>query len=460
MQPKPEPAHFHVAILGGGIGGLTTALSLSHHCSHLKISVFEQAPAYTEIGAGVGINVAAARILHALGVGDAANTISGSRNGIHRSHRRWDTGAEIVTVRASESEAGEVRQLSVHRAELLDVLLEAVKATDAAALYTNKKVTGVHEVNDDRVEVRFADGSAEPFDLVVAADGIHSAVRAQFVPDEHPRYSGRIAYRGLLPLSAVQKDWPFESFAVSWLAPGKHFLAFPISRDKTLNVVAFVSTPVEKLDVKESWSSTAPREQMAKEYEGWNGTVERIIENMQPEVGKWRLNDRELLGQWTYCDGKVVLLGDAAHAMLPHQGSGAGHAIEDAWVLGRCLKDFFAGDGVGGVGKWTKVYQDVRLPRAQKAQVTSRQAGDVYEMEGAEFEGKSFEECLPLVRKKLEGRMKWVWGADVDQLYEQVAVKLRGGVVGGMNGHVNGAGKGEMNSAQSEIPEMRNGVKG
>ena len=309
------PKDFHVAILGGGIGGLTCALSLAHHCPGLRVSVFEQAPQYTEIGAGVGIGVNAAKILHRLGVGQAANKISGERDGIHRSHRRWDDGAEIVTVRASGSEEGEVRQLSVHRAELLEVLLDEVRATGAASLYTDMRGTGVTETKDNRIAISFADGSFRTFDLVVAADGIHSAIRSQFVPDESPRYSGRIAYRGLLPLSSIEANWPFESYAISWLAPGKHFLVFPISQNKTLNVVAFVSTPIEKLDVKESWSSMAPREQMAAEYEGWNGTVREVISHMQAQVGKWRLNDRELLGQWTYLGGRVALLGDAAHAM-------------------------------------------------------------------------------------------------------------------------------------------------
>jgi hypothetical protein len=119
----------------------------------------------------------------------------------------------------------------------------------------------------------------------------------------------------------VSKNWPLPSYAVSWLAPNKHFLVFPISRNRTLNVVAFVTRPKDQLgELKESWTSSAPREELEREYEGWDPTVQRIISCMEPRPGKWRLNDRELLKRWTYLDGKVVLLGDAAHAMLPHQG--------------------------------------------------------------------------------------------------------------------------------------------
>jgi len=133
-----QPSDFHVAILGGGIGGLTSALSIAQHCPGIRISVYEQAPEYKEIGAGVGIGVNAAKILHRLGVGKEANKISGERNGIHRSHRRWDNGEEIVTIKAGFDE-GEIGQLSVHRAELLDVLLQAVKARGIATLHTNKR---------------------------------------------------------------------------------------------------------------------------------------------------------------------------------------------------------------------------------------------------------------------------------------------------------------------------------
>jgi salicylate hydroxylase len=111
-------------------------------------------------------------------------------------------------------------------------------------------------------------------------------------------------------------------------------------------------------------------------------------------------------------------------------GSGAGHAIEDGYILGRALKDFFVevNDSTTltrSLGVWTEVYQDVRLPRAQKAQITSRQAGDVYEMQGEDFKGLSYDECLPIVADKLKHRMKWVWGGDIDAEYEKVVQNMK-----------------------------------
>lgn len=137
-----QPQDFQVAIIGGGIGGLACALSLAHHCPGLRLDVYEQAAQYSEIGAGVGIGVNAAKILHRVGVGAQANAISGWRNKIHRTMRRWDDGREIVTIGADFDE-DEIKQLSVHRAELLEVLLGQIKKTGIAQLYTNKKCVKV-----------------------------------------------------------------------------------------------------------------------------------------------------------------------------------------------------------------------------------------------------------------------------------------------------------------------------
>ncbi len=219
-----SPASFSVAILGGGIGGLAMALSIATHVPDLKdITVYEQAPAYKEIGAGIGIGVNAGRILKRFGVYDAANAISGNRRGIHRSLRRWDNGEEIVTVRAMNDEGSPdgVRQLSVHRAEFLDVLLAHIHSKGCAKLETNKRAVEVVDGPGNKATVRFADGTSIAADLVVSADGIHSAIRLQLARgiDTPVHYSGRIAYRGLLPMSAIEKEWPYDSFAVSWLAP-------------------------------------------------------------------------------------------------------------------------------------------------------------------------------------------------------------------------------------------------
>ncbi|PTB62102.1 FAD/NAD(P)-binding domain-containing protein [Trichoderma citrinoviride] len=399
---------FHIAIVGGGIGGLCAALSIHHHCpkdGSVVIDVYEQAPEYKEIGAGLGIGVNAAKLLHRIGVGEDLNKISGHRNGIWISFRRYDTGSEIVTVPVDDRQ--EIRQSPVHRAEFLALLFDHVKKRNAATLHINKKCIELKD-QGNFVELCFADGTTATADLVVGCDGIHSNIRSQFRSD-NPRYSGRMCYRGLVPIKDLESWWPFPSYSISWLGPDKHFLAFPISRNTILNIVAFVYSDDDR--TKESWTATGHRSEVQKEFESFDATVRKTISFMNENPSKWILNDRELLDQWVYGNGKIVLMGDAAHAMLPHQGAGAGQAIEDGYILGRAIADYLTTSSSSEretqpLEKWMQLYQDVRLPRAQKAQATARQAGQVYEMQTPEMKGKAYEDCLPLVRDSLKDQRR------------------------------------------------------
>lgn len=414
---------FRVAIIGGGIGGLFCALSLNHHCKsdNIAVDVYEQASHYSEIGAGVGIGVNAAKLLHRIGLGDAMNNIAGDRKGVWISFRRYDNGGDIVTVPSPSNDQQQIRQLPVHRAEFLQVLLNAVREREAATLHT-KKICRKVEEDGEVARIHFRDGTSATANLVVGCDGIHSSLRAQFAP-ENPTYSGRIAYRGLVPTSKIEAWWPFQTYSVSWLCKDKHFFVFPISQNQTVNIVAFVSTPEEKLGgLRESWTSTGERSQLAKDFEDFEETVRKVIECMDEKPSKWILNDREPLEQWVWASGKVVLMGDAAHAMLPHQGAGAGQAIEDGYILGRALHDCLTSRG--NVQNWANLYQDVRLPRAQKAQRTAREAGDVYEMQAEGLKGVDYDACLPKVRDRLKDRMKWVWSEEIDDAYESEKAKM------------------------------------
>lgn len=161
----------------------------------------------------------------------------------------------------------------------------------------------------------FRDGTEAVADLVVGCDGIHSNLRSQFSID-NPKYSGRIAFRGLVPIDKLAATWPFPTYSASWLGPDKHFLVFPISQNKLLNIVAFVSTEESELGgLKESWTATGDRDELTKHYEDFDEPVRKIISLMPKNPSKWVLNDREPLDQWVFAKGKVVLLGDAAHAV-------------------------------------------------------------------------------------------------------------------------------------------------
>lgn len=432
MTTHSQPP-FRIAIAGGGIGGLFLALALHHHCitnappgtRPVLITVYEQASQYKEIGAGVGLGINAARLIHALGFGDRLNAIAGHRTGVWISFRRYDDSAEVVTVPVNDDST--VRQAPVARTDLLDLLKDVVEERGAARLLTKKAFVGVEE-DGQMVRVSFADGTVEEAELLIGCDGIHSAVRSRFAVDR-PIFSGTIAYRGVVPISEI-KEWPFPSYSVCWVAKHRHYLVFPIRSNELLNIVAFVTKgkdSKEARETEESWTSVCDRSDVERDYEGFDRYVQDLIKLMPEQPSKWSINDREPLDRWHYMNGKVVLLGDAAHAMLPHLGAGAGQSLEDGWALGRALGDYLSSVGSQSTNNhftsletMAALYQSVRLPRAQKTQATSRAAGDTYEMQAPDMLDKSFEGCCEMIAERTRERMKWVWEEDLDKAYEKV----------------------------------------
>lgn len=423
MGSTGEP--FRIAIVGGGIGGLFCALSVHRHCqrtgAEIEINVYEQAAQYKEIGAGVGIGINAARLAHQLGFGDRLNAIAGHRTGVWISFRRFDNSEEVVTIPVNDNQT--VRQAPCARTDLLDMLKAVVEERGAATLHTKKACQRVEDLGGESVRVHFADQTTADANLVIACDGIHSAVRNQFSVDE-PIFSGQIAYRGVIQIKDI-KVWPFPSYSVLWLAKHRHFLVFPISQNKQLNIVAFVTKGEgEILDVKESWTSICDRKDVETDFDGFDKYVQDLIALMPEQPSKWRLNDRKPLDRWHYMNGKVMLLGDSAHAMLPHLGAGAGQSLEDGWVLGRALSEHLVSSSnrnghFESLEKTAALYQRVRLPRAQKTQATSRAAGNTYELQTEDMIDKSLEECLPILAERTRERMKWVWEEDLDAAYEK-----------------------------------------
>ena len=414
---------FRIAIVGGGIGGLFTALCLNYYVRSrpISISVYEQAAKYKEIGAGVGLGVNAAKLFNEIGIGHAVGAIAGLRERTWISFRRFDDGGEVITVPLPKTPG--VKNLPVARSEFLDLLIGFVKDREAATLYTDKQCTSVEESSPSEVTLTFKDATTATANLVIGADGIHSAVRAKFMTDA-PVYGGMIAYRAVIPMSSLPSEWPFPNYNIAWMGKSRHFLIFPISANKQLNIVAFVSKPeAEVEDTKESWTQVCSKMEVENDFEGFDDYVQNIIKDMPDPSSKWRLNYREPLNQWAWMGGKVVMMGDAAHSMLPHQGAGAGQACEDSYVLARCMSDYLTapeGDAKADtLQQWMQLYQDVRLPRAQKVARTSKEAGELYEMVNPELKDLPVEECWPKIADSLRERMQWVWTEDIIAAYER-----------------------------------------
>jgi salicylate hydroxylase len=312
----------NVVIVGGGIGGLFAAIALIAH--GLRVSVYEQARALGEIGAGVFLTPNSVRQLQRVGLGPSVEKW-GARVGSDSRYFRHD-GAPIAPVQVTDS-SGWNATFGMHRADLVDILASALPAD---VVHTGHRCTGF-EQDGDVARVSFANGVVAEADLVIAADGIHSELRQNVVPPSRPIFSGSVSYRGVLAHELIP-HWPTGSWQM-WLGKGKHFLAFtfPVRAGRLINYVGFVPADEES---KESWSAPGDPDVLRQEFAGWDPRIGSLLQRVQATF-RWALYDREPLPIWTR--GRLTLLGDAAHPMLPHLGQGANQAIEDGMALATIL---------------------------------------------------------------------------------------------------------------------------
>lgn len=313
-------SRLHVAIVGGGIGGLFAANALI--AQHIEVAVYEQAPAIGEIGAGVFLTPNSVRHLQRVGLGPAVEKW-GARVGHESRYFRHD-GAPIAPVQVTDS-SGWNATFGMHRADLVDMLAGALPP---GTVHTGHRCNGFAQ-DGSIARVSFANGASVEADIVIAADGIHSELRPYVFPTSSPVFSGSVAYRGLVAHARVP-DWPTDRWQM-WLGKGRHFLAFPVRGGKLINYVGFVPTDEE---MKESWSAPGDPEVLRQAFAGWDPRIHQLLGEVQASF-RWALYDREPLPIWTR--QRLSLLGDAAHPMLPHLGQGANQSIEDGMALATIL---------------------------------------------------------------------------------------------------------------------------
>jgi salicylate hydroxylase len=309
-----------VAIVGGGIGGLFAARALLSH--GIRVQVFEQAPELGEIGAGVFITPNSVRQMQRVGLGAEVDRY-GAKVG-PKSHYYREDGTPIAPVQVTDS-SGWNATYGMHRADFITFLSQSL--TDGV-VKTGHKCIGFAQ-DDNQATVRFANGAQASADIVVAADGIHSDLRPHVFPPSHPVFSHTVAYRGIVPREKVP-DWPMDSWQM-WLGKGKHFLVFPVRAGTLVNYVGFV--PADR-EMTESWSAKGDPDALRADFAGWDPRIEGLLREVETTF-RWALYDREPLPVWT--KGRLTLLGDAAHPMLPHLGQGANQSIEDGMALATIL---------------------------------------------------------------------------------------------------------------------------
>jgi len=347
-----------VAIVGGGIGGLTAAIALSR--AGVDVSVHEAAAELKEIGAGVALHANAMRVLRAIGVEDGVRKVAGrsewavTRNGV--------TGRVISkTSRGQQAARQGIEGATVHRADLLDVLAAAVPA---GVVSLGQRCVSV-DADGEVVVARFADRSSVEADVIIGADGIHSVVRTALFGPDAPRFTGKICYRSVIPASAV-RGTPLGADNGQWLGPHGTIVLYPLRGEELINVVCHYDDESYR---HESWVAQCPRAEVLQRYAGWHESLLRLFEAGDTWY-KWALYDRDPIPAWTR--GRVSLLGDAAHPMLPYLGQGACQAIEDGAVLATALSAPGAdGDPVAALAR----YERTRRPRASRVVLTARERG-------------------------------------------------------------------------------------
>jgi salicylate hydroxylase len=351
-------SRLHVAIVGGGIGGLFAANALI--AQGLGVSVYEQAPALGEIGAGVFLTPNSVRHLQRVGL-EAAVEKFGARVGAQSRYFRHD-GAPIAPVQVTDS-SGWNATFGMHRADLVALLADALPE---GVVQCGQRCTGFMQ-SDSAARVSFDNGAQVDVDVVIAADGIHSELRPFVFPPSRPVFSGGVAYRGLVPHGRVP-DWPTDRWQM-WLGKGKHFLAFPVRAGTIINYVGFVPADEE---MKESWSAPGDADVLRREFAGWDPRIGSLLSEVHMTF-RWALYDREPLPTWT--NGRLTLLGDAAHPMLPHLGQGANQSIEDGMALAAIL----ARADTSNAPTALLAYEQLRRERVAQVQRGARENGMRYD---------------------------------------------------------------------------------
>jgi len=319
-----------VLIAGGGIGGLTAALSLLQR--GIDVDVYEQATELKEVGAGVQLAANGTRVLHALAVGEELKALSCEAQG--KEIRHWQTGEtwKLFDLGPVSIERYGAPYFTVYRPDLLDVLARAVRRAKPDAIHLGARCRGFTQ-DDESATLQLENGATVRGDALIGADGVHSRTRQALFGADRPEFTGVIAWRGIVPMERLPAHMA-RMVGSNWVGPGGHIVHYPLRAGRLMNFVG----ALERSDWRiESWSARGTPEELIADFRGWHPDIQAFIRAIEVPY-KWALMVRSPLERWTV--GRVTLLGDAAHSMLPFLAQGAIMAIEDGYVLARCLAQY------------------------------------------------------------------------------------------------------------------------
>jgi salicylate hydroxylase len=389
-----------IAIVGGGLAGLAAAHALQTF--GMKAEVFETAPALGEIGAAVNVSPQAVKALQAIGVGDQVAAVGNTSPGIYTRNMQTGEFLELNDRHKAAARYG-APYYTFHRADLLDALASGL---DHGAIHLDHRLTGIAE-RSDRILLAFANGTEVEAEIVIGADGVRSVIRQALYGDDNPTYTGQMVWRALLNGGDVPAEVLEPTGHIQWVGPGCHLLAYYIRGRKLVNIVTQEDT--DKW-VEEGWSTRGDPDEMRLSFPKPEPRLERLL-SVVTACSKWGLFTRPLTQNWGR--GRIQLIGDAAHAMLPNAGQGACQAFEDAYILARWLEA--SRDPVEAFGNFRRI----RIPRVHGVQRLSFSNARFKHMR----DSAAVKESIASGKSSVHGNADWVWGYDpIDEWHKEPVV--------------------------------------
>ena len=390
-----------VIIIGAGIGGLTAAIALAR-CG-MDVQIYEKSPELGEVGAGLQQSPNAMAVHDALGT--QASILEKAFEPEAGYLRDYRSGKPLLTTRMKdlyEKRYGH-KYINIHRADLLNALISRAKDLNVS-IHLDQWIQSIDN-GAGRVSLS-VNGKIIHADALIGADGIRSQVRDLIIGPSHPQFTGQVAWRGLVPADALPHGTiPFA--ANNWLGPGRHFVSYYLRGTKLIN---FVAVEERQKWAEERWDEPANLAELRQAFSGWDPRITQLLSACE-ESFLWGLFDHPPLKNWS--KGRVTLLGDAAHPMLPFMAQGAAMAVEDGWVLAHALTL-----DRNDIPKALALYETLRKPRASQVQGLSRDNADLYHKRGAGAVLRNTTLAIGgLLPPLIEARLAKIYGVDVTQQY-------------------------------------------
>ncbi|KAJ3565444.1 hypothetical protein NP233_g7626 [Leucocoprinus birnbaumii] len=465
----PTRPKFHVAIVGGGIGGLAAAVCLARNPG-ISVEIFEAAKEFSEVGAGIGVWPRIWKTLAILGLDEDLARLHATRpthdlckfidNARGPGSKVNQTSADVFIFRKADQPEGhdfyklttQGSFLRYYRPDVLKVLMEHLP--ERYPTYFNKRLSHYTRLPNGKVELHFTDGVVKTCDILIGSDGIKSVVRRQMVadqareaafmgrPDEadlilrtaEPKWSGIVAYRALVPTERLMKYRDAhpgkkiriperDSIPVMYMGQHVNVVVYPISSGKMINVGAFhANEALAGTPFPGPWVTHVDNQELLDAHEGWEPELRAILECID-RPSRWAVHTTAKLKSWTH--GNVVLLGDAAHAMSPQQASGAGQAIEDAFILATLLGHELT--NLSNVQTALSIYDTIRRPVAEEVAERSLVNGRLFGLQLAGLDANKETDRLPEIGEAVKENWKWTWTTTLDSSVEKAVRLLESG---------------------------------